>query len=273
MKKCIKCESVKGLIEFSINKKMKDGYSKVCKDCHNKSVRNKTSELRMYKISKGDIKLKVCNICKIEKRLSKFNKSNKTSDGYLDGCIECKRNIRKTDIDIDISKECKECHVIKNVKNFYKCIKIKDGYFNICIDCEKRRSLEYHNLYAKKNIKKDRKYNTIDNKIKSNLKKRIRSAISNILKERGFRKNCKTLQILGCDIDYFKFYLESKFETWMTWENRGLYNGNFNYGWDIDHIIPVSSAKTEEELLLLNHYSNLQPLCSKINRDIKKNNI
>jgi len=81
------------------------------------------------------------------------------------------------------------------------------------------------------------------------------------------------LEILGCDIDNFKSYLESKFEDWMTWENRGLYNGEFNYGWDIDHIIPVSSAKTEEELLLLNHYTNLQPLCSKINRDIKKSNI
>ena len=71
----------------------------------------------------------------------------------------------------------------------------------------------------------------------------------------------------------FKLYLESKFEDWMTWENRGMYNGEFNYGWDIDHIIPVSSAKTEEEILLLNYYTNLQPLCSKVNRDIKKNNI
>ena len=39
------------------------------------------------------------------------------------------------------------------------------------------------------------------------------------------------------------------------------------------HIIPLSSAKTEEELVKLNHYVNLQPLCSKVNRDIKKNNL
>jgi len=56
----------------------------------------------------------------------------------------------------------------------------------------------------------------------------------------------------------------------MNWDNKGLYNGNFEYGWDVDHIIPLSSAKTEEEIIRLNHYSNLQPLCSKINRDIKK---
>jgi hypothetical protein len=58
----------------------------------------------------------------------------------------------------------------------------------------------------------------------------------------------------------------------------GLYNGELNYGelnygWDIDHKIPLSSGKTEEKIIELNHYTNLQPLCSKINRDIKKDNI
>ena len=46
----------------------------------------------------------------------------------------------------------------------------------------------------------------------------------------------------------------------MTWENHGKYNGDFNYGWDIDHIIPISSANSEEEIIKLNHYTNLQPL-------------
>ena len=56
----------------------------------------------------------------------------------------------------------------------------------------------------------------------------------------------------------------------MTWKNKGLYNGEFNYGWDIDHIIPLSSAENYEDLVKLNHYSNLRPLCSKVNRDIKR---
>ena len=59
----------------------------------------------------------------------------------------------------------------------------------------------------------------------------------------------------------------------MTWENRGLYNGELDYGWDIDHVIPSSSATNAEEMIKLNHYGNLQPLCSKVNRDIKRNNI
>jgi hypothetical protein len=59
----------------------------------------------------------------------------------------------------------------------------------------------------------------------------------------------------------------------MTWENRGLYNGELNYGWDIDHVIPLSSVETEDEIVNLNHYTNLQPLCSKIYRDIKRDKI
>ncbi len=89
----------------------------------------------------------------------------------------------------------------------------------------------------------------------------------------GYSKNSKTFNILGCSFEDFKFYLESKFEPWMSWENYGLYNGESNYGWDIDHIIPSSSAKTEEELLVLNRFNNLQPLCSYQNRVIKRDKI
>ena len=78
---------------------------------------------------------------------------------------------------------------------------------------------------------------------------------------------------MGCSLSEFKTHLESNFEDWMCWDNYGLYNGELNYGWDIDHIVPSSSAKTEEESVKLNHYTNLQPLCGKINRVIKRNNL
>ncbi len=78
---------------------------------------------------------------------------------------------------------------------------------------------------------------------------------------------------MGCSFTELRNYIESKFENWMTWDNYGLYNGNLYYGWDLDHIIPISTAKNEEEVYELNHYKNLQPLCSKVNRDIKRDNI
>ena len=43
----------------------------------------------------------------------------------------------------------------------------------------------------------------------------------------------------------------------MTWENRS--------DWHIDHIIPIASAITEEDVIRLNHYTNLRPLWAKDN--------
>ena len=40
----------------------------------------------------------------------------------------------------------------------------------------------------------------------------------------------------------------------MSWDNYG------RDGWHIDHIIPLSSTKIKEEIIKLNHYTNLQPL-------------
>lgn len=85
-------------------------------------------------------------------------------------------------------------------------------------------------------------------------------------------KNFKTNKILDCSFDEFKKYLESKFEPWMNWNNYGNWNDSLNgkeIAWDIDHIIPISSALNKEELINLNHYTNPQPLCSHTNKHIK----
>ena len=98
----------------------------------------------------------------------------------------------------------------------------------------------------------------------------MRTSISQSFKKNGFTKKSRTHEILGCTFEDFKTHLESKFESWMSWDNYGKYNGELNYGWDIDHIIPLITAVIEEDVVKLNHYTNLQPLCSKTNRDIKK---
>lgn len=105
------------------------------------------------------------------------------------------------------------------------------------------------------------------------LRKKMANAIGKAFKRNGYPKSSNTEFILGCSFQEFKQYIESKFEPWMNWNNHGLYNGTEGYGWDIDHIIPIASAITEDDVIRLNHYSNLQPLCSKINRDIKRDNV
>ena len=105
------------------------------------------------------------------------------------------------------------------------------------------------------------------------LSQNIRERVRDSFKTKGKIKRSKTELILGCSFEEFKQHIESKFELWMNWDNYGLYNGELNYGWDIDHIIPLKIAITEDDVIKLNHYTNLQPLCSKINRDIKKDRV
>lgn len=59
-------------------------------------------------------------------------------------------------------------------------------------------------------------------------------------------------------------YIESKFTEGMTWENHG--QSNVCDKWQLDHIIPINSATSEEEMIKLNHYSNFQPLCETENK-------
>jgi hypothetical protein len=121
------------------------------------------------------------------------------------------------------------------------------------------------------------KNNWFNDKMKSDinfkLRKKIKCTIKDAFRGKSYKRDKKVIEILGCSIDYFKLYLESKFEDWMTWENHGLYNGDFKYGWDIDHIMPISSGVCKEDIFKLSNYLNFQPLCSKINRDIKRNKI
>ncbi len=58
--------------------------------------------------------------------------------------------------------------------------------------------------------------------------------------------------MIGCTWHELRAHVEKQFAEGMMWENHGE--------WQADHIIPLISAKTKEELLKLLHYTNVQPL-------------
>ena len=87
-----------------------------------------------------------------------------------------------------------------------------------------------------------------------NLSKKIRSRVKDSLKAKRWNKNTKFNFYIGCSLEHLKMHIEKQFQIGMTWENYNY------YGWHLDHIIPLSSAKTVEELYKLCHYTNLQPL-------------
>ena len=80
----------------------------------------------------------------------------------------------------------------------------------------------------------------------------IRNLIGSAIRNGGYTKKSKTYEILGCSYEDFKQHLESQFKPWMSWSNYGK--------WELDHKIPVSSHRDEDELIKLNHYTNFQPM-------------
>jgi len=230
---------------------------------------------------------KKCSKCDNEYELSFFYKDSSSKDGHRYNCRACSKKYREENK--ESQKEYREKNKEK-IKEYHKNrkydpIKSKE-YYEENKERLKEKAKEYYeenkeskkayqskyqkehresrNIYLSERRKKDEKFRLITN---------VRNLILNSFYNMGYSKNSKTENILGCSFDQLKIYIESKFETWMNWDNRGLYNGEFHYGWDIDHIVPLSEANTIEDLIKLNHFSNLQPLCSKMNRDIKKNKI
>ena len=211
--------------------------------------------------------MKICRKCKLEKELTEFYKSNANRGGYSTVCKLCKKELSK--IYGENNKEKIKEHNKKYKELNKEKIREYDRKYNIN---NKDKIKEYNSLNREKINDRRRKYikRRKNNDPLFRLTHSIRNLIYKSIVECGYKKNSKTENILGISFNDFKLHLESKFETWMNWDNYGLYNGELNYGWDIDHIIPLISCKTEEEIKELNNYTNLQPLCSYTNRVIKR---
>ena len=135
----------------------------------------------------------------------------------------------------------------------------------IWLENNKEKRKEYIQVYEKENHdrilerklkrRRERKNTDMMYKLKEQSRDMIKKSFRGVLKG----KRGKTKEVLGCDLDFFVNYL---LET---------YKNNYSIEYDnkekvhIDHIIPLSTAKTEEDVLRLCHYTNLQLLKAKDN--------
>ena len=116
-----------------------------------------------------------------------------------------------------------------------------------------------YNEYSRNWKKTERLKNPIY-KLISNLRERTKDYLC----YKTYDSNSHITNVIGCSPELLKEHIENQFTEGMSWDNYGF------YGWHIDHIIPLSSAKTEYEIYKLCHYSNLQPLWAEDN--LKKGN-
>ena len=119
---------------------------------------------------------------------------------------------------------------------------------------------EYNKLYYQNNktklLQKEKMYKRIKRKQDEmyRIKERIRNLINNSFKRKNTFKSKKTEEILGCSIEYFINYLLN------TYKNNYGCDYDYKEKVHIDHIIPLFTAKTKDEIVKLCNYKNLQLL-------------
>jgi hypothetical protein len=213
---------------------------------------------------------KVCSKCKVEKQVCEFGNSKLSKDGLLYSCKEC-NNKRSIDYRKNNSEKVLELtrnwtkknpewvynrHKKWREENPEKVKEMRGNWLNK--NPEKRK--EYRENY--KSRKQEQRKERRDKDPIFNLTNRLRCRLWKYLKILNITKTNKTFDIVGCSPQFLKEHLETQFTDGMSWDNRSE--------WHIDHIIPLSSAKTEDELYKLCHYENLQPLWAEDN--LKKSN-
>ena len=189
--------------------------------------------------------MKKCSKCEIEKPFNEFYKDPKVKNGLRSSCKSCHKQYLEANKE-RIYERKKEYN-----KQYYEANKEKIvEYSKQWYELNKERINENKKQYQKQRLQTDPIY-----KFRFN----VRCLIIRSFKRGSnqFRKDTKTEQILGCTIEEFRSYIESKFTEGMTLENYGK--------WHLDHITPIAIANTEEEIIKLNHYTNFQPLWAEEN--------
>lgn len=208
--------------------------NKLCKKC------NISKELDEFRIQKCDGKERYCSWCKsCEKEYNKLYSKTEKRKTYRKEYSKkyCKDNKEKLQQKRKIYYQNNKEKIKEKIGKYWE----KEWYK------EYRRSKEYKE-YRKKWLKNKMKVDEV-----FSYKMYSRQLISRAFYDKTFKKNEELEEIVGCDIAQFKRHL---LDTFLNNYNKNLENEKIN----IDHIIPLSTAKTIEEVKILNNYKNLQLL-------------
>ena len=204
--------------------------------------------------------MKICKMCNTSKKETEFYKGNAK-------CKSCKIEYQKK-YSQENSERIKKYKKNYRTENSEEIKKVLSDYYKDNSERIKKNSRNNYSSNREKKIEYQTNYqrNRRINDPLFKLKHSVSRMIRNSIKCKNWKKKSRSIDILGCSIEYFKWYIESRFDESMNWSNHGIV-------WDIDHIVPLSSAVSEEDVIRLNHYTNLQPLDRYINRIIKRDRI
>lgn len=221
----------------------------------------------------GSPPVKSCSKCLRELPVGEFYKSSTTKCGLSCWCKSCDRIKLRRQV-ADPSFKAKQS--VRWKRYYYRHIdRMRDRYRkfyhseygnNQRKEYDKMRSLMpdvvARHRETSKALRSTRAFKDKRNAmLKARRQNDIRYKVGEYVRTRCWngihRKKCaRTIELLGCSIEFLMQYLEDRFKDGMSWDNYGL------RGWHIDHIRPVASfdmTKPEDQRACF-HYTNLQPL-------------
>lgn len=255
-KSCSSCKLKKSTNCFGANSSKKDGLQDTCKECRqlyrdNNKTKIKAAKFKYYHANKDILIVKT-------KEWYEANKEAvlaRHKDYYLENKeLILAKNKKWQEVNRD--------SYLESMKNWYQN--------NKEISLQRSSEFRKNNKELVNKSARDRKANDEIHAFKC----RVRSSLSNSFKRAcngKYTKSNTTEDILACDLNFFMGYIESQFENWMSFENYGKCESNdYKCSWTFDHVIPLEIAKTEKDIIVLNHWSNFQPMCSKKNLEKNK---
>ena len=218
--------------------------------------------------------MKKCSKCNEIKNLSFFYKSPRYSGGLTAMCKICILDNKKkyvlnnkekrkesTKKYYEKNKEKEKLYKKNNKEKIKEQMKLyrlnnKEKFIlaNKKYRSNNKEQIKIYRLNNKEKIKESwKKYYKTNDKTKFKIK--IRNYLKRGIKNNNFYKKDYIEKVLGCNLEYLKKYLEDNFQ-----KMYGIPINEAEEILHIDHIIPLSTAKTEEDIIKLNHYTNLQYL-------------
>ena len=202
--------------------------------------------------------MKFCKYCQQEKLFADFSINKNSPDGLQHRCKQCfsfymkKRTSEKSE-EINAKRRILYAEQVDKKReqmrrSYAKHAEKRKAYAKTYVEQNREKVLAYKYEYKKKRLASDPLFA---------LKHSMSTLLRVSLKVKGFSKTTKVSQTLGCTWEELKLHIERQFLPGMTWQNRG--------DWHIDHIIPLATAKTEEDVVKLNHHTNLRPMWAQDN--------
>jgi hypothetical protein len=161
------------------------------------------------------------------------------------------------------SKLCGKCEKTLSLLEFGKMKKCWDGLDWDCLNCQRIRNKKRNKQETTKKYQREYKQRRRNESPVLKLCFNIRRGITRFIRQRGKIKKSKFTDYLGCSVDEFTKYIESRLTYEMTWENYGKV-------WHLDHIIPLRFFNLNN-IYRAWHYTNLQPLLAEEN--LRKNDL